>query len=194
MNKHLPTIILASQSPRRIELIKHVATDSMIAPNRNVEEIYPEDLPVRDVPEYLAKLKGEAYHDLLTDDNIIISADTVVLLDGEIIGKPGDRNKSIEMLRQISGKCHQVVTGVYLMQKKQSRYFSEKTYVFFAELTDEQIIYYVDNYHPFDKAGAYGIQDWIGYVGIKKIEGSYSNVVGLPVHRLMTELNSFISR
>lgn len=157
----------------------------------DIDEKYPKELPAEEVPEYLSKLKSSAYLENLEDNDILITADTVVILDNEIIGKPHDEEEAKRMLRKLSGRVHRVVTGVTLTGKKKSATFSTVTDVTFAPLTDAEIDFYVDTYKPFDKAGAYGIQEWIGAVGVAGINGSYYNVMGLPVHRLYNELLLF---
>lgn len=158
---------------------------------KNVEETYPQDLAKERVPEYLSQLKASAYVNDLQDDDILITADTVVILDDEIIGKPSSNEDAIRMLRKLSGRTHRVVTGVTLANKKKSVTFSTVTDVEFAPLSDQEIEFYVNKFHPLDKAGAYGIQEWIGAVGVAAIKGSYYNVMGLPVHRLYNELLLF---
>ncbi len=158
----------------------------------DIEESYPSDIAVCDVPLYLAKLKSEGYPYALEPKDIIITADTVVIAGGEILGKPKDRDAAREMLRRLSGSEHQVTTGVYLRSKGVSHGFSVDTKVWFRALSDQEIEYYVDTFNPFDKAGSYGIQEWIGYVGVEKIEGSFYNVMGLPVQRLYCELGDMI--
>lgn len=184
-------ILLASGSPRRRELLAMIAPDFDVAPGRDIDERYPADLPAENVAVYLSKVKAEAYRDLLDDDEIIITADTVVIIDGRILGKPACREEAIEMLRSLSGRCHKVVTGVTVTAKDRCISFDETTVVEFARLSDDEITCYVDTFRPYDKAGAYGIQEWIGAVGIKGIEGCYYNVMGLPVHTLYHRLKEF---
>ncbi len=184
-------ILLASNSPRRRELLGLLDVDFSIAPTRKVNEVYPADLPAEDVPAYLSALKADAYADMLSDGEILLTADTVVICDGSILGKPDGREGAIAMLKQLSGKTHTVVTGVSLTTKRDMRVFSEHTEVTFADLTDEEIEYYVNRYQPYDKAGAYGIQEWIGCIGIKSINGCFYNVMGLPLQRLYAELKNF---
>ncbi len=157
-----------------------------------VDELYPKDMPAMKVPEYLAHLKSEGYPVPLTDKEILITADTVVICEGEILGKPHDEQAAHAMLRKISGRSHTVVTGVALRSKDKKVSFSCASTVHFTELSEEEIDFYVDNYSPLDKAGSYGIQEWIGYIGIEGIEGSFYNVMGLPIQRLYKELNKFI--
>ena len=181
-------ILLASGSPRRRELLAMIAPDFAVAPGRDVDESYPSDIPAEKVAEYLSKVKADAYIDLLADDEIIITADTVVIIDGRILGKPAGRDDAVAMLRSLSGRRHKVVTGVTVTARDRSISFDETTVVEFAPLSDDEIDAYVDTFRPYDKAGAYGIQEWIGAVGIKGIEGCYYNVMGLPVHTLYHRL------
>lgn len=183
-------IILASESPRRRELLKMITPDFVTAPKRDVDEVYPDTLPLEEVPVFLSKLKSQAYRDLLEDEAVLVTADTVVILEGEILGKPHSRDEAIAMLTKMQGKTHTVVTGVTLATATSSTSFAQKTLVEFDTLTPEEIIYYVDNYHPYDKAGAYGIQEWIGAAAIVGIRGSFYNVMGLPVHALYKELKN----
>ena len=184
-------ILLASGSPRRRELLAMIAPDFAVAPGRDVDESYPSDIPAEKVAEYLSKVKADAYIDLLADDEIIITADTVVIIDGRILGKPAGRDDAVAMLRSLSGRRHKVVTGVTVTAKDRSISFDETTVVEFAQLSDDEIDAYVDTFRPYDKAGAYGIQEWIGAVGIKGIQGCYYNVMGLPVHTLYHRLKEF---
>lgn len=184
-------ILLASGSPRRRELLAMIAPDFAVAPGRDVDESYPSDIPAEKVAEYLSKVKADAYIDLLADDEIIITADTVVIIDGRILGKPAGRDDAVAMLRSLSGRRHKVVTGVTVTARDRSISFDETTVVEFAPLSDDEIDAYVDTFRPYDKAGAYGIQEWIGAVGIKGIEGCYYNVMGLPVHTLYHRLKEF---
>jgi len=185
-------LILASRSPRRRQLLTGAGIDYELAPDYEVEEVYPEDLPAEQVPAYLAELKSAAYPNALTATDILITADTVVCLDGRLIGKPADRADALSILGRLSGHRHTVVTGVTLRTADRRRTFSVRTDVWFRTLTDEEIAWYVDTYRPFDKAGAYGVQEWIGYVAIERIEGSFYNVMGLPVQRLYLELEEFV--
>lgn len=183
-------ILLASHSPRRRELIAMLGIDFSIADPIEVDESYPADMPADTVAEYISRKKAEAYAATLTADTILITADTIVLVDGEILGKPHSEASAKEMLRKLSGKSHKVITGVTLSTVDAIQSFSAVTTVNFDNLTDKEIEYYIENYHPFDKAGAYGIQEWIGAAGIKGIEGSYYNVMGLPVHQLYKFLST----
>ena len=181
-------IILASNSPRRRELLAGLGLAFEVRVLEGVDERYPASLPADDVAEYIAAEKAEAYRSVMQPDELLITADTVVICDGEVLGKPVDEADACRMLRQLSGKTHHVVTGVCLTTTNDQRRFSVTTEVTFKPLTDSEIRYYVDNYHPLDKAGAYGIQEWIGYIGCTGLRGSYYNVMGLPVQRIYTEL------
>lgn len=184
-------LLLASKSPRRRELLKMLDIPYRIVDLKDVDETYPFDLEPEKVPEFLSKLKTEAYRPELTGDDILITADTVVIIDNDIIGKPRDLEDAKRMLKKLSGRIHKVVTGVTLSSVKKSVTFSVVTDVEFSELSDGEISFYVDKYKPLDKAGAYGIQEWIGAVGVASIDGSFYNVMGLPVHRLYKELSLF---
>ena len=183
-------IILASKSPRRQELMKMAAID-FVVDSKNVEEIHPEGLEPHSIPQALALKKAKAFLSEIDEHTVVIGADTIVILDGVIYEKPNDREHAIEMLMALSGKMHEVVTGVCIISQKKEVVFSETTRVFFNSLTKTEIEFYVDNYKPYDKAGAYACQEWIGAVGIKKFEGDYFNVVGLPINRVYKELKSF---
>ncbi|MDE6417173.1 MAG: Maf family nucleotide pyrophosphatase [Duncaniella sp.] len=185
-------IILASGSPRRRELLSMLDLPFTVDTSHSVDETYPDDLEVHEIPSYLSLLKASALNLVPGDKRLIITADTVVILDNEVLGKPKDDADACEMLRRMAGKIQKVVTGVTVATVKRSITFSELTTVEFAPLTDEEIIYYVDRYHPLDKAGAYGIQEWIGAAAIRRIDGSFYNVMGLPIHRLYTELKKFV--
>lgn len=188
MTSTLPHIQLASNSPRRRELLGLLTDDFEIAPGRDIDETYPADLAPEDVPAYLSRLKSAAYADMKQQGRVIITADTVVINGGKILGKPHSRAQAIEMLRSLAGHEHTVVTGVTVAGPDRSITFSEKTEVEFGPLTDEEIESYVDRYEPYDKAGAYGIQEWIGAAGIKGIRGCFYNVMGLPLHALHQHL------
>ena len=179
-------IVLSSNSPRRKELLGELGIDFEVRVIEGIDETYPKELSVEEVPQYIAREKAGAY--MVGKNEVLLTADTVVVLDNEIMGKPHDETDAMRMLRQLSGKTHQVITGVCLKTSDKQVTFSEITDVSFAELTDEEIKYYVDNFRPLDKAGAYGIQEWIGLAGVTGIKGSYFNVVGLPVHRVYAEL------
>ena len=184
-------IILASNSPRRKELLAGLGVDYEVRTLPDVDESYPETLQGADIPLFISKIKADAYKTLLQPDELMITADTIVWMDGMVLGKPRNKFGAIEMLRQLSGHTHQVFTGVTITTATRQHSFSVGTEVRFANLTDEEIVYYVDTYQPMDKAGAYGVQEWIGYIGVENISGSYFNVMGLPVQRLYTELKKF---
>ncbi len=184
-------LILASQSPRRHSLMEGSGLKCDIV-KYEVDESYPDTLEAEKVPEYLSQLKGENYPKPLVQGEIVITADTVVICDNMILGKPKDEEEACEMLTKISGKEHKVITGVTIRSKEKSVSFSSESLVRFAPLTGEEITYYVTHYSPLDKAGSYGIQEWIGYIGIEGIQGSFYNVMGLPIQRLYSELNKFI--
>ena len=180
-------IILASKSPRRQELLKNIVPEFEIR-TKETEEVYPNNIAAKDVPVYLAQLKAKAFIASMKDNELIITSDTVVAMKGVLYGKPKDREEAIDILEQISGNSHEVITGVCLRSKNTEVLFSELTKIKFRDLSKTEIEYYVDNYQPYDKAGAYAIQEWIGMVGIEKIEGDYFNVMGLPLFRLNQEL------
>lgn len=186
MFQHLD-IILASGSPRRKKLLEE-AELSFTVKTSDVEETYPDSLLKMMIPEFLAAKKAEAVRKEYANDKLIIAADTIVLQDSKVLGKPKDREDAIFKLKSLSGAVHQVITGVCLCYQGEKKTFSASTNVFFKRLSKEIITHYVDQYHPLDKAGAYGIQEWIGLVGIDRIEGDYFNVVGLPVSRVLTEM------
>ena len=183
-------LILASASPRRHQLMRDAGFEFDVR-LKPTEETWPFGMDCRRVPEYLACLKAKAFEGELLPDELLVTADTVVCLDEKILGKPKDRGEAIDMLHRLSGKRHTVVTGVCLTSAEQQKSFSVFTDVFFKELTDDEICHYVDAYQPFDKAGAYGIQEWIGYIGIQRINGSFYNVMGLPVQQLYEALKNF---
>ena len=185
-------LILASQSPRRRQLLADAGIEFVLAPRFECEESFPNTMPAAEVAEYLSSLKSEAYPEPLGANDILLTADTVVIACNRILGKPADRAEAIEMITMLSGRDHEVVTGVTLRSAERVKSFSVVSKVRFRALLQEEIEYYVDTYRPFDKAGSYGIQEWIGYVGIEGIEGSFYNVMGLPVQRLYSELNDFI--
>ncbi len=179
-------IILASKSPRRQTLLKELNVEFEIR-LKEVDEIYPENLRGGEVPVFLSKLKGEAFKNELKDDEVLVTADTIVWLNDSILGKPLDRNDAIAILKALSGSMHRVITGVTIQQKDSAYTFSETTEVYFKKLSEGEITYYIDTFKPFDKAGAYGIQEWIGYVGVERINGCFYNVMGLPLFRLHEE-------
>ena len=183
-------IILASNSPRRKELLAGLGMPFEVRVLQDIDESYPADLPVSEVALHIAGKKADAYRAIVRDDELIITADTVVIVGEEILGKPVDEADAVRMLRLLSGRTHQVTTGVCLLTASQERRFAVTTEVTFKELSDEEIHYYVTTYKPFDKAGAYGIQEWIGYVGVTCLHGSYYNVMGLPVQRIYETLRT----
>jgi len=185
-------IILVSNSPRRRELLSGLGIEYEVRTLPDIDESYPDDLQGGDIPLYISKEKADAYKPLLQPDELIITADTIVWLKGEVLGKPRGREEAIAMLHKLSGHIHEVFTGVTLTTKEKQRSFYAETKVTFAQLSDEEIVHYVDNYQPYDKAGSYGVQEWIGYIGVERIEGSYFNVMGLPVQRLYKELTQFL--
>ncbi|HUW07064.1 MAG TPA: Maf family nucleotide pyrophosphatase [Williamwhitmania sp.] len=193
-HKLLPyRVFLGSASPRRQLLLKELGVNFEILTTANVEETFPTNIPLANVPVYLAALKANAYAPNLVSGDILITADTVVICEDILLGKPESLVQAAEMLRFLSGKRHEVITGVTLSTPEKISTFSVSTYVYFRELTADEITFYLDHFRPLDKAGAYGIQEWIGYIGIEKIEGSYFNVMGLPVQRLYIELENFVN-
>lgn len=185
-------IILASQSPRRRDLLAQTGIPFRVLV-KPISEEFPADLTPQEVALRLSRHKALAFtEELKLDKTVVITADTIVVADGQIINKPGDHDHAVHMLRSLSGKDHEVITGVCIRHREKEKSFFETTRVFFRVLKEEEIQYYVINFKPFDKAGAYGIQEWIGHVGIHHIEGSYPNVVGLPVERVYAELRSLL--
>ena len=184
-------IILASNSPRRKELLAGLDVQFEVRIIPGIDESYPDTLPTMEIAEYIAQKKAKAYRETMADDELIITADTIVVLDDKVLGKPKDAEEARCMLHALSGKTHQVVTGVVLTTKEQQKHFSVVSNVTFKTLSDNEIDYYVDTYKPMDKAGAYGIQEWIGYVGVTRLEGSYFNVMGLPVQRIYEAMKEF---
>ena len=184
-------ILLGSNSPRREELLRGIDIDFEVKVLPDIDETYPSSLPVEEVAEFVAQKKAESYIKTLQADELLITADTIVLLDGKIYGKPINKDDAKDMLRALSGKTHRVISGVCLTSIVKKSSFSVSSDVEFDELTDEGIDYYIDHYSPFDKAGSYGVQEWIGYIGVKHINGSYYNIMGLPIQRLYKELIGF---
>lgn len=185
-------IILASNSPRRRELLAGLGINFEVRVLPDIDESYPEgELATEDIPEYIAVKKADANRSQMADDELLITADTVVVVDGDVLGKPADADEARRMLHRISGRTHQVITGVCIATAARRHAFSVSTDVTFKVLTDAEIDYYISEYRPFDKAGAYGIQEWIGYIGVTGLSGSYFNVMGLPVQRIYTELLGF---
>ena len=185
-------LILASASPRRRELLAACDLDFTLAEKFECEECFPADLEADKVAEYLSQLKSNAYPHALATNDILLTADTVVIAGGEILGKPKDSTDAERMLKMLSGATHKVVTGVTLRTYSRTISFSAESSVTFRSLENEEIAYYIEKYRPLDKAGAYGIQEWIGYIGIEGIEGSFYNVMGLPVQRLYSALKELI--
>lgn len=181
-------LILASNSPRRKELLGGLGVDFEVRVLPGIDESYPETLVGEEIPTFISRVKAQPYLGLMAENDLVITADTIVYVDGEVLGKPADARDACNMLRKLSGHVHQVITGVTLTTREFQRSFSVATDVTFVELSDNEIDYYVAHYRPFDKAGAYGVQEWIGFVGVSRLEGSYFNVMGLPVQRLYTEL------
>ena len=186
------TFTLASASPRRRELLKGLDIEFTVEPGKDEREAFSPDLPHTEIPAFLARHKSETFHRDLAPREVLITADTLVFLDEEILGKPRDAAEAAAMLRELSGRTHLVITGMALRTQEKIHTFSDITEVDFKPLSDSEIEYYVKEYRPFDKAGAYGVQEWIGYTGITAIRGSYFNVMGLPVQRLYTELCGFL--
>lgn len=184
-------ILLASNSPRRRELLAGLGVKYRVTSLPDVDELYPLSLQGEEIPLYISQLKADAYRSQMNPNTLLITADTIVWLDGKVYGKPHDEAEACEMLRALSGRTHTVITGVTLTSACRCKSFAVSTEVTFAALTDEEIGYYVSHYRPLDKAGAYGVQEWIGYIGVTGMNGSYYNVMGLPIQRLYTELKDF---
>ena len=184
-------VVLASNSPRRKELLAGLGIDFTVRTLSDIDENYPDTLRGEEIPIYISGKKAEAYKKTMADDELIITADTIVYDNHQVLGKPHSREEAIQMLRELSGHAHEVITGVTIVTKQKTIQFASTSKVFFASLTNEEITYYVNTYQPFDKAGSYGIQEWIGFVAVTRIEGSYFNVMGLPIQRLYTELKNF---
>lgn len=189
LNKY--NVVLASKSPRRQELLRGIGVDFVVF-TKEVDESYLDATPLRDVAPLLSLKKAKAFEDEeLPENYLVITADTVVVVGNEILGKPKDKDDAVRMLKALSGNVHEVVTGVTIHTKEMSRTFSVTSKVSFETLDNEEIEYYIDKYRPYDKAGAYGVQEWIGFIGVNNVEGSYFNVMGLPTHRLYKELKCF---
>ena len=186
LNKY--KIILASNSPRRKELLSGLGVAYEVKTLPDVDESYPDGLSGEEIAKHISRGKAEAYRSLIQADELVITADTIVWLDGTVMGKPKDEEEAKDMLMRLSGKTHQVITGVCLTTASMQKTFATVTDVTFATLTDEEADYYVTRYQPMDKAGSYGVQEWIGFVGVENLSGSYFNVMGLPIQRLYTEL------
>lgn len=181
-------IVLASNSPRRRELLSGLNLEYTVRVLPDIDESYPDTLKGEEIPMYISREKAKAYRNSMAEDELIITADTVVCINEKVLGKPRTQEEAKEMLRGLSGKTHQVITGVCLMTCGLQRTFSATTQVTFDVLTEDEIEFYVEKFRPLDKAGAYGVQEWIGFVGVSRLEGSYFNVMGLPVQRLYQEL------
>jgi septum formation protein len=184
-------IVLASNSPRRKELLGGLGVPFVVRVMDGIDESFPDGLQAEEIPLCIAGRKAEAYLDALAADELLITADTIVWLEGRVMGKPKDAAEAREMLRALAGQTHQVITGVCLTTREKRVAFSCVSDVKFAALTEEEIAYYVERYRPFDKAGAYGIQEWIGFVGVERIDGSFYNVMGLPIQRVYAALKEF---
>lgn len=189
LNKY--EIVLASNSPRRKELLQRMGVNFKVRTLFGIDESYPDSLRGEDIVCYISRNKAKAYQSSMAPNELLITADTIVYVDGEVMGKPKNAERAKEMLHKLSGKTHQVITGVTIVTAKRTEIFGVTSQVKFTNITDEEINFYVDNYLPFDKAGAYGIQEWIGIVAVEEIKGSYFNVVGLPVQRLYQKLKTF---
>lgn len=183
-------IVLASKSPRRQQLLSELGVQFEVILHE-VDESFPDELCVSEVAVYLAQKKAVPFEDTLAEQDLIITADTIVVIEGEILGKPANYNEAFEMLQKLSGKTHQVITGVHLLSKNKRSSFKSVTNVHFKTFSREELDYYISNFQPFDKAGAYGVQEWIGHIGVERIEGSYFNVMGLPVQKLYEALSEF---
>ncbi len=181
-------VILASNSPRRKELLAGLGVKYEVRTLPDVDESYPAHLQGADIPLYISREKAAAYRALMKPGELMITADTIVWLDGKVLGKPIDREDAVQMLRAMSSKTHEVFTGVCITTTEWQRSFTARTEVRFSHLSEEEITYYVDTFQPMDKAGAYGVQEWIGYIGVEYISGSYYNIMGLPVQKLYKEL------
>ncbi|MDZ4750545.1 MAG: Maf family nucleotide pyrophosphatase [Flavobacteriales bacterium] len=184
-------IILASQSPRRKELFSGLDIPFTVE-TREIDERFPENLKAGEIALFLAQEKSREFESTLAENQIVITADTIVWVDDHVLNKPNDFGDACRMLMEMSGKDHEVFTGVSILSKSKKVSFVDRTLVSFTELTSEEIEYYIHKFRPFDKAGAYGVQEYIGYIGIHKLEGSYYNVMGLPIHKLYMELKSFL--
>lgn len=192
MNIGNRTIILGSASPRRRELLAGLGVDFVVDTKNNFEEVYSHETPHEKIPEVLSEGKSFGFHRELAENEILITSDTLVLCEGHVMGKPHSREEAYDMLRLLSGRSHKVITAVTIRDRHQTSTSSDTALVHFKELTDEEIYHYIDTYRPFDKAGAYGIQEWIGYIGIDRIEGSYFTIMGFPVHTVYQELQKFL--
>jgi len=185
-------IILGSASPRRKELLAGICTDFTVDTENTFEEVYNPQTPHEKIPEVLSEGKSHGFHRELEENEILITSDTLVLCEDHVMGKPHSREEAYEMLKLLSGRSHKVITAVTIRNRVKTSTSSDTAIVHFKELTDNEIYYYIDTFKPYDKAGAYGIQEWIGYIGINKIEGSYFTIMGFPVHMVYQELQKFI--
>jgi septum formation protein len=192
MNLKDKKIILSSTSPRRETLLKGLDIDFKVDCRTHFKENYDNDTPIEKIPLLMSEGKSKGFHRDLKENEILITADTMVYIDGIVLGKPHDRKASVDMLKQLSGKKHKVITAVTIRDSNKGETFADTSYVYFKDLSEEEIDYYVSKYKPYDKAGSYGIQEWIGYIGITKIEGSFCNIMGLPVQKVYQELQKFI--
>ena len=184
-------VLLASNSPRREELLRGIDIDFEVKVLPDIDESYPDNIPSEEIAEFVAIKKAKPYAASLHEDELLLTADTIVLLEDMVLGKPANKQEAKQMLRQLSGKTHRVITGVCFTSTKKQTSFSATSDVEFGKLTDQEIEYYVERYSPMDKAGAYGVQEWIGYVAVKHINGSYYNIMGLPIQRVYRELIKF---
>lgn len=184
-------LILASQSPRRKKLLEGLEIPFCVRVIEGIDESFPEDLPIEDIPVYISKQKASVYAKCIAEDEVVLTADTVVVCQGQVLGKPKDEDDARRMLNLLSGRTHEVITGVTVKTREEEKSFSVVTEVQFKSLTPQEIDFYIRRFKPFDKAGAYGIQEWIGYIGVISIHGSYFNVMGLPVQRIYEELKTF---
>ena len=183
-------LILASKSPRRTQLLKGLGLE-FISKVKDVDEDFSSEMDVTQVPQYLAKKKAMAFREELEENDLLITADTVVIIQGEILNKPENRKEALQMLQKLSGNVHQVITGVCIMDHHKTVLFDDRTEVHFKQLEEEELLDYIDKFKPYDKAGAYGVQEWIGYVAVYKMVGSFYNVMGLPIHRIYEELKKW---
>ena len=184
-------LILASQSPRRKELLEGLGIPFCVRVIEGIDESFPEDMAIEDIPVYISKQKASVYAKCIAEDEVVLTADTVVVCQGQVLGKPKDEDDARRMLNLLSGRTHEVITGVTVKTREEEKSFSVVTEVQFKSLTPQEIDFYIRRFKPFDKAGAYGIQEWIGYIGVISIHGSYFNVMGLPVQRIYEELKTF---
>lgn len=184
-------VLLASKSPRRRELMSQLRVPFSVINLGGIDESYPDNLPADQIPQYLSNIKADAYINNMKGRELIITADTLVIVDDKVLGKPANHDEAVKMLTELSGKTHKVVTGVCISTHDKRTSFSTTTEVKFSNISQQDIEYYVENFLPFDKAGAYGIQEWIGCVAVESINGSFYNVMGLPVHQLYKELKNF---